>query len=57
MESNLNVPFEINFREKKMFKYVHVKMALLKKKINWVVFAVFFVMKINTASWSCRTFI
>ena len=26
------VSFEINFREKKIFKYVHVQMALPKKK-------------------------
>ena len=26
-----NVSFEINFREKKIFKYVHVQMALPKK--------------------------
>ena len=34
-ESNFgtnNVSFEINFRKKKIFKYVHVKMALPKKK-------------------------
>ena len=40
-ESNFgtnNVSFEINFREKKIFKYVHVKMALPKKKNVCVVF-------------------
>ena len=34
-ESNFggnNVSFEINFREKKIFKYVHVQMALPKKR-------------------------
>ena len=34
-ESNFggsNVSFEISFREKKIFKYVHVQMALPKKK-------------------------
>ena len=34
-ESNFgtnNVSFEINFREKKIFKYVHVQMALPNKK-------------------------
>ena len=28
------VSFEINFREKKIFKYVHVQMALPKKNFN-----------------------
>ena len=55
-ESNFgtnNVSFEINFREKNIFKYVHVQMALrfLKKNINLLV------LWWNTASWSCRTFI
>ena len=53
-ESNFgtnNVSFEINFREKKIFKYVHVQMALPKKKM-YVLFLWW-----NTASWSCLTFI
>ena len=40
-ESNFgtnNVSFEINFREKKIFKYVHVQMALPKKKNVCVIF-------------------
>ena len=35
-ESNFganNVSFKISFREKKIFKYVHVQMALPKKRI------------------------
>ena len=51
-ESNFggnNVSFEINSREKEIFKYV--QMALPKK-----VFKCFFLWW-NTASWSCRTFI
>ena len=54
-ESNFggnNVPLEINFREKKMFKYV--QMALPNKKIYYYYF---FYLWWNTASWSCRTFI
>ena len=38
-ESNFganNVSFEINFREKKIFKYVHVQMALPKKNFKCV---------------------
>ena len=40
-ESNFggnNVSFEINFRENKIFKYVHVQIALPKKKILNVLF-------------------
>ena len=33
-----DVCFEINFKEKKIFKYVHVQMALPKKKFKCVVF-------------------
>ena len=35
-----DVSFEINFREKKMFKYVHVQMALPKKNFKCFFFFV-----------------
>ena len=49
-----DVSFEINFKEKKIFKYVHVQVALPKE-----IFKCFFFLFEwwNTASWSCRTFI
>ena len=40
-ESNFgmnNVSFEINFREKEIFKYVHLQMVLPKKNFKCVVF-------------------
>ena len=40
-ESNFggnNVSFEINFREKRIFKYVHVQMALPKKGFKLMFF-------------------